>query len=86
MLYMDSNKHADVQATADFITKNLEAYAKKEGFFWAITLKDDKEFIGDFAFWRIDRKNYRGEIGYTLKPSAWGKGYINEVRAFQPPI
>lgn len=79
MTYMDSNRHGSVEDSKQFIANNLEAYKQGNGIFWAITEKSTNEFAGDFSFWRIDRKNHRAEIGYTLKPQFWGKGYMKEA-------
>ena len=31
------------------------------------------------TFFKIDSKHHRAEIGYTLEPNYWGKGYMTEV-------
>lgn len=77
--HMDSKPHLSTKQSEDFIKENLATYTQEKGIFWAIIEKDSDQFIGDFAFWRIDRKNYRAEIGYTLKPDFWGKGYMKEA-------
>ena len=79
MKYMDTEWHKNIPNSENFIAKNLESYEKKEGIFWAIVAKENKEFLGDFAFWKIDKKNSRAEIGYTLKPKFWRKGYMKEA-------
>lgn len=79
MEYMDSNRHLTVQDSENFISKNLELFYKKEGIYWAIIEKSSNQFIGDFAFWKINRKDARAETGYTLKPEFWGKGYMTEA-------
>jgi len=35
--------------------------------------------VGYFGIWRIERDNCRGEIGYSLDPKYWGKGYMAEA-------
>ncbi|WP_142785325.1 GNAT family N-acetyltransferase [Changchengzhania lutea] len=44
-----------------------------------MTVQDSEKFIGDFAFFKIDNKNSRAEIGYTLMPEFWGKGLMREA-------
>ena len=46
---------------------------------WAICFKDNPKLIGNVCFWRIEKENYRAEIGYTLHYDYWGKGIMNEV-------
>ena len=79
MRFMDSRVHTNVEDSQKFIQENLDIFAMKNGLFWAILEKKTQNFIGDFAFWKIDRKNSRGEIGYTLKPEFWGKGLMKEA-------
>lgn len=79
MRYMDSDKHTTIEESEKFILENLKTYEMKNGLFWSLIEKSSNNFIGDFSFWRIDRKNSRAEIGYTLKPEYWGKGYMKEA-------
>tara|TARA_B100000809_G_scaffold266334_1_gene328568 strand:- start:1600 stop:2157 length:558 start_codon:yes stop_codon:yes gene_type:complete len=79
MNYMDSDKHESIEKSEKFIEHGIDTYAKKLGFFWAIIEKSTGELIGDFSFWKIDHKNNRAEIGYSLKSQFWGKGYMNET-------
>lgn len=79
MRFMDSDHQNTIEDSLRFISSGEEVFNKKEGLFWAVINKDSKEFMGDFSFWRIDRKNARAEIGYTLKPQFWGKGYMKEA-------
>ena len=79
MNYMDSEYHHTIKDSENFISKNFNRYENKIGIFWAIIAKAENMFIGDFAFWNIKRENHRAEIGYTLKPEFWGKGYMTET-------
>lgn len=79
MIYMDSERQLTVQYSEKFISRNLKMYEEKTGIFWAIIEKSTNKFIGDFAFFKIDHKNSRAEIGYTLKPAFWGKGFMKEA-------
>jgi len=79
MNYMDSDNHATIQYSENFISENLKMYGQKEGIFWGLIEKTSGKFIGDFAYWKIDKKNSRAEIGYVLKPEFWGKGFMKEA-------
>lgn len=79
MKYMDSEKHLSLEIAENFVSENLKSYEQKTGMFWALIERSSGKMIGDFAFWKIDRKNSRTEIGYTLKPEFWGKGYMKEA-------
>lgn len=78
MQFMDSTPHSSLADAEKFVAKNIDSYQNAQGIFWAIVEKSSGNFIGDFSYWNIDKKNVRGEIGYTLKPEYWGKGYMRE--------
>ncbi|MDO6674612.1 GNAT family protein [Tenacibaculum sp. 1_MG-2023] len=77
--YLDS----DVPQSPKDIEKRIaliqQAFKDKNGITWAITLKENNTLIGDFGIWRLDKQNFRGEIGYVLNPDYWGKGYMKEA-------
>ena len=79
MNFMDSERHTTLQHSEKLISENKKIYDDKKGIFWVITGRSTNEFIGDFLFRKIDSKNSRAEIGYTLKPKFWGKGYMKEA-------
>ena len=79
MIYMDSERQMTIQHSKNFICDKLKMYEERTGIFWAIIEKSTNKFIGDFAFFKIDNKNSRAEIGYTLKPEFWGKGFMKEA-------
>lgn len=79
MKFMDSERHKTLEYSKNFISENMSMYTQKQGLFWAIIEKSSQSFLGDFAFWKIDSKNSRAEIGYTLKPEFWGKGIMKEA-------
>lgn len=63
--------YAFIQLITDNIDNNV-------GISWAITQKGDDKLIGSIAIWRLDKENYRGEIGYVLHPAWQGKGIMQE--------
>jgi ribosomal-protein-alanine N-acetyltransferase len=66
----------EAKAFIQLITDNLD---NNVGVSWAITLKDEDAMIGSIAIWRIDKGNYRAEIGYVLHPAYQGKGLMHEA-------
>lgn len=79
MKYMDSDPFENIQIAKDRIETNQKLFEKQEGIVWVIKEKSSNEFVGDFGIWRIDKKNFRGEIGYAMLPKFWGKGYMKET-------
>ena len=49
------------------------------GIRWAITRRDDGEFLGSGGFWRLIKRHFRAEIGYELAPEVWGQGIMAEA-------
>lgn len=46
---------------------------------WAMSLKGESKMLGTVGYPRINKENYRAEIGYSLDPVHWNKGYMNEA-------
>lgn len=46
---------------------------------WAITLRDTDEVIGTIGFVRMNKENYRAEVGYLLRPDYHGTGVMQEA-------
>ncbi len=54
---------------------------KKEEFHFGIELKGSKHIIGMIGVQGVNRKHKRGEVGYWVGKSFWGKGYAREALA-----
>ncbi len=58
----------------------MDALQKGEGITWCICLKEaPAQHVGTIGLWRIEKENYRAEIGYMLEPSLQGKGIMYEA-------
>ena len=58
----------------------LSALEKNEGITWCICLKEaPAQHVGTIGLWRIEKENYRAEIGYMLEPYLQGKGIMYEA-------
>ena len=79
MRYMDSKRHSSIEIAKRFVAENVAMYNNQKGLFWALIEKKSGLYIGDFAFFDMDYKNARTEIGYTLKPEFWKKGLMKEA-------
>lgn len=66
----------DAAALVQVIQRNV---ATNEGLTWAITEIGSPTMIGVIGFWRIDKEHHRGEVGYTLAASHWGRGLMREA-------
>lgn len=57
---------------------NDKIYAN-EAITWAITMKNDGVVIGTIGYIKVDKTNFRAEIGYLLDPGYHGKGFMMEA-------
>jgi ribosomal-protein-alanine N-acetyltransferase len=79
MKYMDAPPMESLEETERFLNYILKTYEDGEGINWVISLKGSERMIGYIGFWRFDRGNYRGEIGYALKKDFWNMGLMSEA-------
>jgi ribosomal-protein-alanine N-acetyltransferase len=49
------------------------------GIVWGICLNQSNRVIGTIGFHRIEKENYRAEIGYMLLPEFWSNGIMSEA-------
>lgn len=56
-----------------------EAIENNTGINWAVTIKGNPKLLGIVGFYRIQRENYRAEIGYMILPEFQGMGIITET-------
>lgn len=61
------------------IEKVLKRFDDASGIEWGIVEKEGRKLIGTVSFWRIDKDNYRGELGYIINKHWQGKGIMSEV-------
>lgn len=50
-----------------------------EGINWAICFKDNPKFIGLIGLYRVNKENFRAEIGYMILPEYNNRGIISEA-------
>lgn len=71
----------DKEFTKTLIVNALSDIATfgKTNFWWAISLKENNQFIGEAGLNLSITKYKSGEIFYSLNPKYWGKGYATEA-------
>jgi [ribosomal protein S5]-alanine N-acetyltransferase len=79
MEFIDRPRAKTIDDAMALISLISVALDNSEGITWGIALKGNTELIGSIGFWRIDKANYRAEIGYMLKPEMQGKGLMSEA-------
>ena len=81
MQFIDRPMAVSIDDALQYIHKLTASLTTNEGISWGICLKEDAALIGTIGFWRIDKANYRAEIGYMLHPSQYKNGYMQEAIA-----
>ncbi|MFY0674110.1 MAG: GNAT family N-acetyltransferase [Bacteroidia bacterium] len=69
----------NIESTKKALNEVIEAFNDHKALNWIIEDKETGEFIGSGGFWRIDLKNNRAELGYSIKKKFWQKGIMTEV-------
>lgn len=61
--------------------KKVDANLKNnDGIMWCMALKENREKkIGNIGLWRIEKENYRAELGYMLAPEYQGQNLMTEA-------
>jgi len=81
MQYIDRPLAQTVNDAMALIQIIMDMQGKNEGITWGIFTKDASPLRGTIGFWRIEKQNYRAEIGYMIHPSLQGKGLMQEAIA-----
>lgn len=80
MEYIKKTPCQNLEEAAAFIRERLDATIdNNDGVQWAMTVRSDDKLIGSIGIWRLIKEHYRGEIGYSMLPEYWGKGYMDEA-------
>ena len=67
-----------------FLQQNIEFYkANPQLGRWAVEEKESKKFVGSFALIPLpfQDEKHKMQLGYSLLPAEWGKGYATELTA-----
>jgi ribosomal-protein-alanine N-acetyltransferase len=81
MRYIEKERMKSEEEALGLIQKITDDLHAGNGINWAITLLPEDTLIGTGAFWRIEKENYRAEIGYLLHPGFYRRGIMNEAIA-----
>ncbi|MEZ5030269.1 MAG: GNAT family N-acetyltransferase [Saprospiraceae bacterium] len=79
MKYIDRPMPAGMDEIREKIEAGIASMDACQALHWAIIRKEDQVFLGDIGYWRIDKENAFGEIGYSLDPRYWRNGYMSEA-------
>lgn len=81
MQFIDKEPCQSIDEAKEHIEKLQQMWLENEGIAWAITLNGEARMIGSIGIWRIERENYRAEIGYALNTAYHRQGIMQEAIA-----
>jgi [ribosomal protein S5]-alanine N-acetyltransferase len=79
MRYIDRPRAETIEDALVFMGRVEDGIKNNNGINWGMTLKNDNTLIGIISFWRIEKENYRAEIGYMLSPRFHRMGLMQEA-------
>jgi len=80
MQYINRPLTLTINEAEEWITKVEDNLVNTGGIMWCICLREAPlEHVGNIGLWRIEKENYRAEIGYMLEPALHGQGIMSEA-------
>ncbi len=79
--YLLWDPHRSLSYTKEYLADILKMYRRFEYFEWAVVERQSNKMIGTCGFTAFDFRRDAGEIGYSLNPDYWGRGYATEAAA-----
>ena len=80
MKYINRPLTRTLEEAAAWIKVVTDTLGRNDGITWCICLKEaPATHIGSIGLWRIEKENYRAELGYMLEPALQGKGIMHEA-------
>jgi ribosomal-protein-alanine N-acetyltransferase len=78
--FINKEPAVTIKDAEDFIKHINDDIDAGKAIMWAITFKENPDkLIGTICYWRLQKENYRAEIGYVLHPRFWKKGIMKEA-------
>lgn len=68
--------HTDIAQTETYIRTSLQ---NPDAGIWALEHRASGQVIGTCGFNRLNQVLGEGELGYVLRPGAWGRGFATEA-------
>ena len=79
MAHWDTIEIDDPNLVDQIVAAQVADTEKGKAFYWSMRSLADEDFLGVCDLSEIDRWHHRAEIGFMLKPAAWGQGYAREA-------
>ncbi|APG64865.1 hypothetical protein LPB136_05605 [Tenacibaculum todarodis] len=77
--YIEREIPTKISQAEDFIKKITQEEIDKKSITWLITLKENNKAIGSICIWNLNQEKQYGEVGYSLLPAFFKKGFMSEA-------
>ena len=81
MRYWSSSPWTDVERARKMIGEDLAAMARGEYIRLGLETREGNEIVGTCTLFDFAPQCRRAELGYALKSTSWGRGYMHEALA-----
>jgi ribosomal-protein-alanine N-acetyltransferase len=79
MAHWDTVEIDDPDVVEAIVAAQVADTEAGKAFYWSMRSLADQDFLGVCDLSEFDRWHHRAEIGFMLKPAAWGQGYAREA-------
>lgn len=78
-MYFSMKPFTSIQESEKIIKRAKDLFEQEKGIQWGIVTKECHTLIGTCGYETWIKETFRGEIGYDLRRSFWGKGFMSEA-------
>ena len=79
--YLSRRQWQSIDQAHELIAQDAQAHATGRYLRLGIERTEDAELLGECSLHNLDPPSKRAEVGYALRASAWGHGYVGEALA-----
>lgn len=77
--YWSSPAMTALAEAEELLVSIRSGFAKRELFEWGVALRETDELFGTCTLYNLDVRHRRGEIGFALRRTHWGRGFASEA-------
>lgn len=77
--YNSGAAYTDIAQASGLIDRSSAGYNSKSSLYWALSMKEGGEVVGQLGYNCWDQDNHSAEIGFDLRRDQWGKGIMKEA-------
>lgn len=79
MRYLDRPMAHSINDALSLMDRMNTSQEKGEGITWILCTHESTEMMGYIGFWRMEKENFRTEVGYMMRKQFEGQGWMSEA-------